>query len=385
MRVLLLPFILAVCCPAQEQQVLNYSIVGSSSCKTTPCFDRALANPRAERPLLDLARNGPRASAGIAAALSGSGVRPEDLEALGLVRAEGDRRVLNFTLFTAEDIRRIRKVTAGYARSLADEFVKRRSAIDRALAGYNLPGADRGAASFIILGCFSLDWDGLNITATRRYLTRQRIYWGSHNNSWAEVAFTSFGDHHSVPRTALPDAAYGRLLKMKWDFELPSAIQRGDTDTAAAHMGRLMMTLREGPQSLNDLARKTRIEPAEAARYLSVLKTLEYVADPEGLYSAKAMVFTQRDLPMVHELKRIGRQVMEPWLAANYSKLRGELGDTAPSRWGVPYEEGFTMIWHFVFGPTNQLLVEAGMFSDPYAPERRYQGFIPAVFPAKFN
>ena len=71
---------------------------------------------------------------------------------------------------------------------------------------------------------------------------------------------------------------------------------------------------------------------------------------------------------------------MTQWLADNYKKLKSDLSFTAPAHQGVPYPEEFNAIWHYVFGFANRHLVEAGLFGDPYASPRRYQGDIPAVF-----
>jgi len=82
---------------------------------------------------------------------------------------------------------------------------------------------------------------------------------------------------------------------------------------------------------------------------------------------------------MVNSLLKIGNSVMDQWLAANYPRMKVELRDLSFTRSGVPFEEGFTMIWHYIFGITNRKLVEAGLFADPYAAGRKYKGSIPTV------
>jgi hypothetical protein len=37
-------------------------------------------------------------------------------------------------------------------------------------------------------------------------------------------------------------------------------------------------------------------------------------------------------------------------------------------------------VWHYVFGIANRTLVEAGFLADPYGPDRRHQGFLPAIW-----
>ena len=49
-------------------------------------------------------------------------------------------------------------------------------------------------------------------------------------------------------------------------------------------------------------------------------------------------------------------------------------------RWAVACKHELNAVWHYVFGLANRQLVETGLFADPYASTRKYQGDIPAVF-----
>ena len=42
--------------------------------------------------------------------------------------------------------------------------------------------------------------------------------------------------------------------------------------------------------------------------------------------------------------------------------------------------ESRARIWHYIFGAANRQLVEAGLFTNPYAESRRYKGFITVVW-----
>jgi hypothetical protein len=95
-------------------------------------------------------------------------------------------------------------------------------------------------------------------------------------------------------------------------------------------------------------------------------------------------VLAKRDDAMVRRLLAIGHGVMESWLAANYPKMKADLGDLSLMRSGVPFEDGFTNVWHYVFGIANRKLVEAGLFADPYAADRKLKGSIPAVYELEF-
>ncbi len=391
---------------AEDAAVLNYSVVGSVSCRSgTPCWSDVMKKPAVQRVLLDIAKQS-RAYASVSAALEGSGVKVEDLLALRLIRTDQDRCLINFTLFTAEDVRKVRAVSEVYAESLAREFVGRRADIEKVLAAYLAPAADLKAVAFIVLGCASLDWDGLNLTASLGYrktaaarpdghfvpyadertdFSRQRIYWGSHNNSHGRIGLTSFGDHYSLPREAFPDIQW-RLARSKTD-DLPSALRasfagevHGKEDRSIPQLGAIMLALRERERTVSELASTAGIDLSDAGRWMKLLSRLDYVVETDGKYRSRIPVFTKADRRMISRLIAIGREIMKPWLAANYAKIKAELADTTPIRSGVPYDEGFTMIWHYIFGIANQKLVDAGLFADAYDPARNHKGFIPTVY-----
>src|SRR5512136_1630383 len=79
--------------------------------------------------------------------LKGSGITREDLEKLQLIRREQGQWALNFSLFTTEDIRKIRAISGRYAQSLADGFIVRRQEIETILGSYSVPGVDPKAVA----------------------------------------------------------------------------------------------------------------------------------------------------------------------------------------------------------------------------------------------
>lgn len=388
----------------RRQPLLEYSIVGSSSCGTRPCYREVMNSIPVQAFLLDLAK-GPAKLHAADAALQDTSVSVADLLTLRLIRREGDQYFLNFALFTAADVTRIRETSERYADGLAATFLARRKEIETVLGSYDAPGVDSKAVAYFLLGCASLDWDGLNLTAEKGYrksteerpdgnyvpvaqeianASLERIYWGSHNLTLNGITFTSFGDHHSLPRYMFPDllwqtpsysSSYPDALKSALEQLLTESLNRD-----VHKMGRIMLALREGQKSSRDLARAANATMSKAKALLRVLVALDYVREDNGLYQAQIPVLTKRDEAMAREILAIGNQVMGQWLSQNYEKTKAELDDLSFTRSGVPFAEGYTMVWHYLFGITNRKLVEAGMFADPYAITRRYKGAIAAVY-----
>lgn len=393
---------------AQAQQndyVLTYSVDAAEH----PELASLMGQLPVQRLLLRLAQQ-PHTEIALDAVLRDAGVSREQLERLKLIRRDNGRYVINFLLMTRTDMARIRMVTDHYAQSLATALLARRSEIEAALKSYDAAAADRSAVAYFILGCFSLDWDGLRLTEEKGYrkdpppdspaaqfgwwvqerneFTWEKYFWGSHNSTYGTVALTSFGDHaaSSQPRWALPDlvwllprrATQGNVpnaLKPALSRFVDSALQR-----TAERMGLIMLALRDNPKNLTELVEAAKLDKDEAEDLLSALVELDYVRQNGGRYEAIAPVLAARDLGTVEGLRRIGREVMEQWFAENYTKLRADLADVTPWRYGQPFPEAFYQIWHCVFGAANRRLVEAGLFADPYSESRRFKGYIPVVF-----
>jgi hypothetical protein len=397
-------FLLVYPLAAQEQPLLRHSIVGSNSCTKKPCFDEAISSLPVQRILLEMAA-GPLPAGDVDAALKGGKVPPTDLLRLRLIRREGDNYFLNFALFTAADVHRIRDSSEAYAGSLASALLARRNEIEAALKSYDAPGVDPKEVAYFILGCASLDWDGLELTAAKGYRkvsekrpdgdyvpvaeqitsrSLERIYWGSHNSGYDGVDLTSFGDHFSK-RYTLPDLFWRlpeRIANTDYPDELKPALESlldASLEQTGVHVTRMMLALRDDERTLPVLAQAANLKEKEAEPLVQTLLAIQFISSHEGRYEASIPILRKRDEAMAKRLLSIGHQVMEQWLAENYPKMKADLHDLSFTRCGVPFEDGFTMIWHYVFGVANRDLVEAGLFADPYSATRKYKGSISAV------
>jgi len=387
----------------QEESLLTFAVVGDEGRSGYSSVMRQIA---VQKLLLDIAQ-APKARQFLDAALKDSGVSRQALESLGLVRRENDLYLIAFSLFTKEDVRKLRAVAERATDSLVEGLLARRSEIEALLRHH--PSRDSQALAYIVLGCYSLDWDGLTLTADRGYrsnphvaagggefipwaeergdLSLKGMYWGSHNDYEDDYCFTTFGDHFSLPRYGFPD--------LVWMWELPShtaslaprhlksAVERNTERMVGAMMrqvGQIMFSLRDGDKPLIELADLVGMDAQDTGSLLALLGKLGYVQQHGEALHAEVPVLSEGDAAMVGQLRRIGWEVMGDWLSGQYDDMKAELSSLTPMRYGVPYANVFPQVWHYLFGTANRYLVDAGLFADPYAQSRPYQGYIPAVW-----
>jgi hypothetical protein len=361
---------------AQDDSLLNYSITGSSDSES-PAENAtyAMQHLEVQRLLLAVA-DSPRDREYVEASLRGSGVSLGDMISNGSLRLENGKYWLNFGLLTRGDQEIIVRAANTYSQRLADAVLKRRAEIEALLKSYEL---DRKLAAFIVLGCFSLDWNGLNYATANGYRAKsprrksgsffvmaeerggvslKQIYWGSNNSGYGEYEFTTFGDHFSPRKSTL------------WTLRRQGRIEWRNIPIAefAQKVGLLMFALREGPQA------------ADADGILEAMAGIGWVRKEGERYRAAIPVLTERDRAMVAALLRIGRQALEEWFTSNYAELKAAVADISPMRNGVRFPVAFDQIWHYLFGIANEKLVEAGLFADPYGVGSMFPGYVPAVY-----
>jgi len=156
---------------SKEGVLLKYSYTGSGKPGVSGReFMAAMKHREVQKVLLDLA-TAPLSQVFLDEALKGTGVTPGDLQALGLIRTDGDRYLLAFSLYTRADLDKIRAVAEVEGKTLAAALLAHRSEIEEILTRDPLPGVDWRAVAYFVLGCASLDWDGLNLTVEKGYRT----------------------------------------------------------------------------------------------------------------------------------------------------------------------------------------------------------------------
>lgn len=376
--------------PAKPPALLDYSITGSVD-SNSPAENPTVAMEHIEvqRLLLAIA-DSPRDQAYVEKSLAGSGVTLDDMVANGALRLQDGRYWLNFSLLTKADQETIRQMSNKYSRSLADAVLEDRSSLGKLLVAYDLKGVDQKTLAFVVVGCFALDWDGLELTTEKGYrakvpkrkagefffmaeekggLTLKQIYWGSNNLGISKTVFTTFGDHFSK-RVGL---GYARRNG-------PASIRELTEDDFARKVVAVMVALREGPQSLETLAKAAGLTPAQTSNLLSSMQMVGWVVISGEEARAVVPVLTERDRPIVSGARKLVRKRMEDWLSKNYEPVKTSMQPLTPVRQGVPYPQVFDQVWHYLFGIANQKLVESGFFVDPYAPGTERPGYVPVFW-----
>jgi hypothetical protein len=308
---------------------------------------------------------------------------------------DGNRFELSFVLYTREDMDKIRTVAEEMGKLLAEGILARRTEIENTIK-YDVPsGVDWRETAFFVIGCVSLDWDGLRISRNKGFLTqpmkdeyiplaiqpggggsKRALYWGSHNYH-SQIAITSFGDHSSV-RQVLPD--------INWRMEVDAADPLNKSLIDAARglirlgVGRIMIALREADLNVSELSVKAGLPEDDIERLVKLLLDLDYIVEVDTKYRAIITVLTDRDRKRVNQLRKIGENVILNWFDENHSDMCQKLSDLTPVKYGLPLADGFYWIWHYIFGIANRELVKSDLFADPYDPDRRFQGCIPAVY-----
>jgi hypothetical protein len=391
-----------------QDNPLSVGITGSTPTEDRKNPQRILGEREVQELIIAIAAE-PRSRDYVENAIQGRFFTLQDMVDVGLIREDRGRFVINFNFLTVDDQRAILEVAEIWGRDLAEAFLAERDAFVELAERHSQPRVPKQNVLFIVLGCFSLDWDGLEVTQARGYragpqrtisghsftpwakergsgISLRGLYWGSHNDGTSLATFTTFGDHVALPRFGLPDmlwstrGAFSRFEdEPEWQAaggRLFSAYLRDALEDAA----RVMLALRSNDLTVEALREKTGIDDDKLGPLLALLETAGYITSEDGRRGTTALVLGPEDEQMVHDMLRRGREIILAWHEKNYEAIKDRLVNLTPLRYGVPYQTVYTEVWHFLFGLANRDLVEEGLFCDPYSDDRSIQGFIPAVW-----
>lgn len=361
-----------------DQPLLRASIIGSIDMGKSPNFFEVMNDHTIQRFLLRLSSrpiDGKEASSIIPP------TRLQNLLDLGLIRSSDHLYYLNFALFTKEDDHLVRTISNRYARSLAKDFQNRRPEFDAMFLDCLAPGVHLNELAFVLIGCVCMDWGGLELTAAKTYRAPtghrpdgnyvphaeevglesvKELYWASRtifidNN----FAFTSFGDD-DAPRLTLPE-----------DFQEP--------------LLRIMISLRDGPKTDTKIVSETGYSIKMVDQLLHLLLGMDWIKLKHGRYLSNIPILTRKDESKLIRIKTLGFNILESWMSKNYSHIKSDFEELSFIKQGTSFQEGFSMIWHYIFGMANREMVKTGWLADPYANNRSFQGSIPFVYNFKIE
>jgi hypothetical protein len=410
-----------------NNNLLKYGVTGEVSEGSPPELhpQRLLRSIPLQSFLLQLAKKPPFSRSFADSLLGDNGLTTEQLIQCGIVREEQGNIWIDCNLLTKEDIAMILPITKRYAGLLAREYISRRIMFERMLNEYKTVGTldvhnkERNKVLlFILIGCFSLDWDGLELTAKENLRSRSKTrsngqytvwameestnlifkeyYKGSHSVANDSIVMTTFGDHYSLPRYALPDIFWlnpqkemvNPLVKdsVKMLFHL---VRISDEDTLTKQ---LLQLCRLCTQSITfeQLLRQTNLSRDQLDARLQFLQILGYirlVKNTKDMYKLSVPYLRDNDSAVVHKIVFESRKIMSNWLRQHYVPLQQELSALPLSsmRNHVDFRQIFTELWHFLFGYTNQILVKKGLFTDPYGKKYDFKGFVPFLWSKKLE
>ena len=393
---------------ASTEGPLSLGVTGSTPSDPTRNPVAILWPADVQRLMLKIARR-PYSRQEIESAMGSHPFSIDDARAVGLLREEDGLFHIDFNLLTMADQQRILEVSSDLGRKLATAFLEQQAEFEALAAGHRQSPALQSELLYIVLGCFSLDWDGLSLTEELGYrsgaqrtidgqaftpwakekgagISLRGLYWGSHNETVGAITVTTFGDHAAVPRFGMPDLLWRSTTAVSAFEDMPAAklaVNRMFSVYAADAMpdiAKTMMQLGRGSTSAKALSDRTGIRGDKLDSMLAFLEEAQYIIRRGEIYESKVLVLRAEDAELVHRLVAMGRLIMTRWHEENYDRIVAALTDLTPIRNGVPFERVYTEIWHFIFGIANRHLVEAGLFADPYSPDRRHQGFLPVIW-----
>jgi hypothetical protein len=254
----------------------------------------------------------------------------------------------------------------------------------------------------------ALDWDGLAYTADAGYRTpasvtgtgfaytpwmkenapdisRQGLYWGSHNRAAGDYTFTTFGDHHALPRVALPDLFFSLDNPFRTlTGENAPATGRGVVGAYAGAMltdaARVLVAIQGGATGSDEISSASGVGGATLRSLLSLLERIGYVERTPGGYALRVVVLNDDARPAAERVVSLVREAMDLWHKRRVPEVERDLAALTALEQGVPFAVLYSEIWHYIFGYTNRYLAEAGLITDPYARSAQFRGFVPVLW-----
>ena len=346
-----------------------------------------LRNPLAQDILRQL-NNGPVTAAQLVAAMDGKETeimsQLSALEKTGAIVGKGESYQPAFPMFTAADRGVIWPIATEVGSEIARRLVEARPALVEIVN--RLSSAQYIAVEqllLIVVGCFALDWGGLEHLEQSGYLVRHKVQPGggdyilfgaelgddlkerfcySHSNSTSGYTFTTFGDI-TGSRSAFPDLLWRmeqtlvESVPFSWANSLRLILQFYFSDLLKDVAG-LLEALAKEPLAEDSLAYAAGIAQEKVTALLPLLVQLGYLREGTGGWRPAVPVFLPLDRTLIETAVSLVVDMAQTIVVDRYNEMRRALQDISPVRNGVPFAEVFTEVWHFILAEANRILAE---------------------------
>lgn len=337
---------------------------------------------------------------------------------INAVREESCVYYVNFAVFTKEDLMVLAQASEKIGGTLANRISDYADKIASLAADFSAARHVKvDKLLFAALGCFILDWLGLEVLEEEKLLVKNKpqpgnrnyllfareevdrntalllydkMYWGSHTDMLDEYSFTSFGDHCGI-RYAFPDILWTLQASPKtvqkffksplWVTEKLSVITQLCSKKMLKDTACLLFRFNgEEEFSVKEFAEN---DALWTQNLIHLLEDMGYVTLEKSRIKLNYPVFTDGDKEIVEQIASIISPLIVQTIRQNYSAIERMLCKTTPVRNKVALNEVMNEAWHWIFAKTNKILAEKGFLYDPpkkRAEEARYIAWI-----AKFS
>lgn len=324
----------------------------------------------------------------------------ESLEAmarLNAVHARGGRWRVGFPIFTGEDRQTIDKTVRPPAEKMAARLWRRRDDLGAVLA--TISAAAYTSIDMLLLaivGCFALDWGGLEWLKARGLLVHgkpqpggrhyvllgsepgatglSRLA-GSRNPSYGRYTFTSFGDYDGR-RLSVVEIPMVMSRVIDESESVPDGWREPLRSVGAAHLEKLMLDLARvleaaaaRPASAVELAARLELDGAELDPLIALVTAAGALRAANSTLMPAIPVFLPDDEAAMQQAVSMVLDDTMPLVEAEYPALKERLMSLTAIRQGLPFGEVFSEVWHALFGAVNEILANGGFMMNPPRPQ----------------
>ncbi len=324
----------------------------------------------------------------------------EKLLRLKTLKKRGEKIYVNFTFIDKEDSEFLMEVCEDHALKLVDLISSKKGQIHEVLSRYENKRVGKDKLAFFIIGCYFLDWGTLKLFSKwgiadnmkpqpggNEYVLwgeenyeniLKEIYWGGHMIPDIDYVFHTFGDHHKdTKRNTFPD-----ILHRFNDFDFPGGAEYRSLlfekrKGFASELADIIVIIGKEGASKDLLEKK--LEYKSLDKRITLLQKLGYIDEEDDRYYLSVPFFTEEDRDMILDCIRPLIPILKDWIDDDLEDLKSDIEPIRPSQNGVPFDEYFIQVWHYIFGLVNKNLANRSIIYDTYSDDSEHKGYMPGI------